>query len=251
MPSRLIFQVYVGPFDPVFDVCTKSVAAYAERIGASYMILRQPTLRVMPGPANERSEGATRLGYLPIFEKMNAFDLLGRHDQVAVIDADVWVRGSVEESVFDELEPGTAFGAVPENTLPLTREYATKVRAYAKAQYGHVPGYPRAPGSPPEFMNMGVMVLDRAIAGWGRDLTHDPRSQPFIDGVGSWRWSTDQTLLNVALRRDRIPMTRLPWKWNALHGAIPPAESRRANFVHFFLRAHHDRPIEELIKEVR
>ena len=37
-------------------------------------------------------EAVERLGYMPIYEKENAFTHLGEFEQIAIIDSDIYIR---------------------------------------------------------------------------------------------------------------------------------------------------------------
>jgi len=91
--------VAVGEVPKFYETCIDSVAVYADRIGAEHIVQREPKLRIAP-LKSARSENALRLGYLPIYEKENAFAYLGQFDQVAIIDADIYVRPG-SQNVFD------------------------------------------------------------------------------------------------------------------------------------------------------
>jgi len=87
---------------------------------------------------------------------------------------------------------------------------------------------------------MGVMLLDKSILPYLNGQTPEqflrrPEFERFINGEGHWKWSTDQTLLNWWLKKERIPTCDIDWKWNALYGAV--RDVSEAYFVHFFLSA--------------
>ncbi|NBQ34830.1 MAG: hypothetical protein EBU19_06000, partial [Gammaproteobacteria bacterium] len=91
--SRLIYQVYVGKRSHLYDWCTESVKQYAERIGADYVIQRQPLLRIKPDVfmTNRSNESYEKHGgFLPIYEKENAFSRFDKYDQIAIIDSDIF-----------------------------------------------------------------------------------------------------------------------------------------------------------------
>ena len=74
--KRLIYQVYTGKRSKLYDHCTYSVAEYAERIGAEYIQQRQPILMIKPDvfQTNRNPRAWEQYGgFLPIFEKENAF----------------------------------------------------------------------------------------------------------------------------------------------------------------------------------
>ena len=251
--SRLIYQVAVGETQPFWDLCIDSVRRYAKRVQALHVVQTEPILRIAP-KHSERSDEALRLGYLPIYEKENAFAYLGRFDSVLVLDADVYVRASAPD-IFRSLE--APFCGVYERDLPLTDQHRTKLRKHSRGQFGELDDVGwnwNEDGA--EFYNMGVMGLTRGLLQYLRGMTprqflEQPRFQPFVDGHGHWRWSTDQTLLNWWLRKDRIPHRSLDWRWNALFGAC--IDVRPAYFLHFFLASklpRQGREIPEIINRL-
>ena len=73
----------------------------------------------------------------------------------------------------------------------------------------------------------------------------------FVDGVGTYKWSTDQTLLNYFLKKYKIPTRHLGSTWNGLYGAVHNIKD--CNFVHFFLRdklPNNGEDFEELKKTI-
>ena len=93
--KKLIYQVYTGKRSKLYDYCTSSVEKYAKRVGAEYIVQRQPILMIKPDPfqTNRSRESYEKYGgFLPIYEKENAFSYLKSYDQVAIIDADVYIR---------------------------------------------------------------------------------------------------------------------------------------------------------------
>ena len=240
--KRLIYQVYTGKKSKLYDRCTESVKEYANRIGADYICQRHPILMIKPDvfATNRSKESYEKYGgFLPIYEKENAFAYLREYDQVAIIDADCYVRGNAP-SIFDELDNGYDFGAVVERDMPLTPQYIKKIQGYSKMQYGNIRDVKFDPNNYGyEFMNMGVMVLNKSIEKYLRGETplqflRRPEFKDFIDGVGPWKWSTDQTLLNYWIRKEKMNIKRLHWKWNGLYTANTKIEE--CHFVHFFLK---------------
>lgn len=231
----LIYQVAVGPCPPFYEDCIASVARYCARHGFEHRVQREPLLRIAP-LRSARSANALRLGYLPIFEKEAAFAHLDR--PVAIVDADVYVRASAP-SIFDGAE---CFAAVRERDMPLTPKYREKIRKYSAGHYrplADVDWEWDAAGTA-GFYNMGVTVWTPAVREYLRGQTpveflRRPEFERFVNGEGSWRWSTDQTLLNWWVRSSGMPRRDLDWRWNALYGAVP--DVKEAHFVHFFLSA--------------
>ena len=93
-----------------------------------------------------------------------------------------------------------------------------------------------------EFFNMGMMVLNTAVMKpFLRGQTPEssssaPSSKICLDGVGVYKWSTDQTLLNYWLKKDRIPVKHLDWKYNGLYGSLWGDNIEKCDFVHFYLK---------------
>lgn len=233
----LIFQVKVGNPPPFYDACIASVKRYCERFGIAHEVLTEPNLRIVP-KNNKRSANALRLGYLPIMEKANAFEWLREHEQVAIIDADVFIRDSAP-NIFEHIH--CDFAGVLERDLPVTDKHLDKLRKYSQGQYGeltdvHWDWTDRGAA----FYNMGVMLLNRPIIRYmesPRELIERPEHERFVNGEGHWRWSTDQTLLNYWVKKSGMMTENLDWRWNALYDAMPNDRIRDAYFVHFFLAA--------------
>lgn len=235
---RLIFQVAVGEVPGFYAATMASVRAYAAAIGADYEALTEPELRIVP-KASRRSENALRLGYLPIFEKEAAFSRLGRYEQIAIIDADVFVR-SGSPDIF-EAAGSADFAGVRECDLPLLPRYQQKIRSYARDQYGDA-GFP--------FYNMGVTVWNQSILPYLRGQTpaefiHRPEFERFVNGDGKYRWSTDQTLLNTWVQGMR--RCNLDWRWNCMYDYVRPSALKDGpHFVHFALASKMPRGGNEI-----
>tara|TARA_B110000285_G_scaffold217584_1_gene266094 strand:+ start:447 stop:1223 length:777 start_codon:yes stop_codon:yes gene_type:complete len=257
--KRLIYQVYVGQKSALYDHCTQSVKEYCEANDIEHIIQRSPKLMIKPDPftSNRSKEAVDRLGYLPIYEKENAFDYLHTYDQVAIVDSDIWIRPGAP-NIFEDLPSQFDFGGVAEREMPITQEYAHKIINYSHMQYHPLSQFvdfkPNDLGY--EFYNMGLMVMNKSL------LTHLKGLSPkefimqydfkqFVDGIGAFKWSTDQTLLNYWVKRDGIKVKNMDWKWNGLYSAI--TKPKEAYFVHFFLKdklPERGENVKELMKHV-
>jgi hypothetical protein len=242
----LIYQVAVGECPPFYRTCIASVARYCQRHGFRHVVQTEPKLRIAP-LKSARSQNALRLGYLPIFEKENAFAYEGK---VAVIDADVFVTRDAP-NIFDELQ-GAAFAGVLERDMPLTADYRAKIRKHSEGQFRSLTDVDwkwNADGA--AFYNMGVMVLGNGFREYLNGQTpgeflRRPEFERFVNGEGHWKWSTDQTLLNWWVKKSGMPTLDLDWRWNALYGAC---DVKGAHFVHFFLSSKQsgvERAVAEL-----
>lgn len=240
--KRLIYQVYTGKKSKLYDHCVQSVGQYAKSIGADHIVQRTPILMIKPDPflTNRSKESYEKYGgYLPIYEKENAFNYLKSYDNVAVIDADVWVRPD-SPNIFDDLAPEFDFGAVVEREMPITPQYAGKIQNYSRMQYQSIRNVDwKWNDLGGEFMNMGVMVMNKSITKYlngetPRQFLSRPRFKSFIDGMGPWKWSTDQTLLNTWIREENMNIKNMDWKWNGLYTAN--TRIKECHFVHFFLK---------------
>ena len=261
MSKTLIYQVYVGKGSHLYDHCTDSVEEYAKRIGSDYIVQTEPILRIKPDvfSTNRSKESYEKYGgYLPIFEKENAFQYLGDYDQVAIIDADVFVRPECTESIFTSTGTDCDFGGVLERSMPITPQYKAKIINYTRMQYG-MNGLNKLfdwNDAGADFYNMGIMVLNKSIKKYIGDDTPEQfirrqQFKPFVDGLGPWKWSTDQTLLNVWVKQSKMKVNNLHWKWNGLFTAN--TKIKECNFVHFFLKdklPHRGENVDELMSMI-
>ncbi len=247
--KRLIYQVAVGNRSDLYEHCISSAKQYAESIGADHIVQRQPKLRVVPnvftnGRSCPKTSGWKKLGYLPIFEKENAFELLSDYDQILILDADIYVRPG-SPNIFDELGEEYAFGGVAEMDMPITQEHSRKIRQYSIMQYQKVANNLNWVSNKVcgfEFYNMGLMLLNSkkiipALRGQTpMQFLERPEFREMLDGVGAYKWSTDQTMLNYWVRKEGLPCKNLDWKWNALYGSLKPESEKTAHFIHFYLK---------------
>lgn len=262
--NRLIYQVCVGESrnSRLYTHCMDSVVNYAKRHGIDYKVLNQPKLKITPDPfMSNRSKEATGRhgGFLPIYEKENAFDHLDDYDQIAIIDADIYIRPDAP-NIFEDFGTEKAFGAVCEREMPIANWYVEKIRNYSQMQYSQLQSNrtdfkPNNKGF--EFFNMGMILLNTNLfkpflrGQTAKQFLLRTEFMDFINGVGAWKWSTDQTLLNFFLKKYKVPTKHMDWKWNGLYTANERIEE--CSFVHFFLK--HKLPdngenIEELMKDV-
>jgi len=236
MAKQLVYQVAVGEVPQFYHVCIDSVRSYCRRFGYDHIIQTEPLLKIAP-IQSARSENALRLGYLPIYEKENAFSYLADYESVAILDADIYVR----ESAPDIFGFQGDFAAVLERDMPLTPVYADKVRKHSQGQFSTLKDVDwdwDSRGA--AYFNMGMMVLNQSILEYLNGETPEqfirrPEFERFVNGEGHWRWSTDQTLLNYWVKKSGMKVRNLDWRWNALFGAVRSVSE--AFFVHFFLSA--------------
>ena len=259
--KRLIYQVAVGPQSKLYQKCIQSVKEYCEKYDITHIVQTIPLLMIKPDPfLSNRSEGASRLGYLPIFEKENAFEYINSFDQIAIIDADIFIR-DLAPNIFEDITSKYAFGAVAEREMPITPHYANKIKNYSIMQYAnisHTGDYkPNAIGF--EFYNMGVMVINCEkfkpyLKGQKpREFLTRKEFKPFIDGMGNWKWSTDQTLLNYWVKKEIIPTLNMNWKWNGLYKGIEDNRLPEAYCIHFFLKyklPERGENVQQLMKDI-
>ena len=256
--KRLIYQVYVGKKSKLYDHCTASVKAYCKRHDIDYVLQTDPILMITPDPfqTNRSKEATARLGYLPIYEKENAFTYLRSYDQVAIIDSDVYIR-DYAPNIFEFMEPEYDFGVVMEREMPITEAYKNKIRNYSAMQYHgiqHVDFKKNDLGY--EFGNMGVMVLNNSVLKYLKGMTplqflRQPKYKAFIDGLGAWKWSTDQTLLNVWIKEEKMHVKHMHWSFNGLYGANKRISD--CNLIHFFLKdklPDAGENVEELMRQI-
>tara|TARA_E500000318_G_scaffold20914_2_gene21443 strand:- start:5937 stop:6728 length:792 start_codon:yes stop_codon:yes gene_type:complete len=259
--KKLIYQVYTGKRKKLYDFCTASVKKYADRIGADYIVQRQPILMIKPDifQTNRSKESYMKYGgFLPIYEKENAFAYFRSYDKIALIDGDIFIRDAAPD-IFDEIDDDYDFAGVVEREMPLNNKYVQKITNYSRMQYGNIKNVDwkwNKRGA--EFYNMGMMLMNKSMGKYLNGETpaqflKRPRFKPFIDGMGAWKWSTDQTLLNTWIKEEKMRTKNLDWKWNGLYNAVPNDKLHEAHFIHFFHKTvlpMEGENIEELAKLV-
>jgi len=247
----LIYQAKVGETPAFYDDCVASVARYCSRFGIAHVVQTEPILRISP-LASQRSGNASRLGYLPIYEKENAFGYFDQFEKILILDADVYITDKAPDIFAESV---TDFAGVVEREMPLTGSYLDKIRKYSRGQYDRLDDVDwRWNDNGAEFFNMGVMLLDRGIVEHLNGDTPEqfirrPEFERFVNGESHWRWSTDQTLLNWWVKSSGMTAKHLDWRWNALYGAV--RDVTQAWFVHFFLSANMPRKGAEIPDIIR
>jgi len=244
MKKRLIYQVYVGKHSKLYDHCIESVKAYCHKNGIEHHVQTEPILKILPdmNRTNRNKNGLMgQMGYLPIFEKENAFDYLDPYDQVAVIDSDIYIRPDAP-NIFDDLPEQYDFGGVLERSLPLTPSHRNKIRGYSRDNFTRLTDVDwnwNDDGA--EFFNMGMMVMNKSILKYLNGQTPEqfirrPEFKDLVDGIGLFRYSTDQLLLNYWLKRDGVRVKHMDWRWNAMYRGVQDNKIPEAHFIHFFLK---------------
>lgn len=264
MKKRLIYQVCIGQAQnsKLYKHCIESVANYCDKNGIDHHVQRTPILRIKPDVfATNRSKESYEKhgGYLPIYEKENAFDWFAKgYDQIAIIDADIYIRPSAP-NIFDDLGDDFDFGAAVERDMPITGAYAMKIRNYSTMQYQGLNDIQwdwRDWGA--KFYNMGMMVMNKSITEYfkgqtARQFLDRSEFKRFVDGIGAWKWSTDQTLLNYWVKKSGMNIKDMNWKWNALYKGVKDEHIPEANFVHFFLKdklPQAGENVEQLMRDI-
>lgn len=246
--ANLIYQVKVGrqSKSKLYDKCIESVSNYCKKYNIDHIVQTAPKLRIAPDPfMTNRSKDATAKhgGFLPIFEKENAFDLLDKYDQIAIIDADIFIREDAP-NIFEQMLDVNAMGLVCERGMRVQKWYRDKLKNYSAMQYAnlHSPSIDFKPTQSGgyEFFNMGMMVINCEkfkpyLKGQtAKQFLERAEFMDFINGKGNWKWSTDQTLLNYFVKKYNVPVQMLEDKWNGLFTAHEDIKS--CYFVHFFLK---------------
>jgi lipopolysaccharide biosynthesis glycosyltransferase len=259
--KRLIYQVYTGKQSNLYDHCVDSVAKYAGRIGAEHIVQRDAILRIKPDVSvtNRSAESYEKHGgFLPIYEKENAFSYLTQYDQIAIVDADIYIRESAPD-IFSVIDKNVDFAAVVERDMPITPKYKGKIKAYTRGQYKPLEkeiNLDWRSDTGCEFMNMGLIVINKSLQSHLHNQTPEqfirrPEFKRFVDGLNMWKWSTDQTLLNYWIRKEPITYQKLNWQWNGLFGAN--TRIKECHFVHFFLKDHlpsRGENVQQLMKQI-
>jgi hypothetical protein len=243
--KRLIFQVSVGKPSKLYETCIQSVADYCKKYSIDHIVLTEPKLKIRPDVkrTGRSKEAVEKLGYLPIYEKENAFEYFNTYDQIAIVDSDIYIKPSAP-NIFLELSEEYDFGGVLERDLPLNKKYQSKIRKYSHNAFTNLKDVEwnwNSLGA--EFYNMGLMVMNRSFAKFlnsqtPREFITRPEFRDFVDGVGFYKWSTDQMLLNWFVKKQNMKCKNMDWRWNSLYTAVQDEKQKESWFVHFFLRDH-------------
>ena len=240
---RLVYQVYLGKQSNLYDFCTQSVKKYCDKHNIDYVVQTEPILKIMPDMkrTNRNKNGIiAQMGYLPIFEKENAFSYLTEYDQVAIIDSDIYIREN-SPNIFEQVDD-CDFAGVLERSGPIKHSHKVKIRGYSNDMFKGMKDVTfdwNDNGA--DFMNMGMMVLNRSLLKYLEGQTAEQfirreEFRDFVDGIGLYKYSTDQVLLNYWLKKCGADVKHLEWKWNALYRAIDDNSIADAHFIHFFLK---------------
>ena len=157
------------------------------------------------------------------------------------MDADIYIRPDAP-NIFDDLGSDYDFGAVVERDMPISGQYAMKIKNYSHMQYTSLSDVDWEWNDwGAKFYNMGMMVMNKSIVDHlqgesARQFITRPEFKRFVDGEGAWKWSTDQTLLNWWVKSAGLKVKDMDWKWNALYKGVKDEYIPEANFIHFFLK---------------
>jgi hypothetical protein len=259
--KRLVYQVYVGNTNNLYDTCTQSVSEYCKKYGFDHIIQREPILKIKPDMSRtgRSKEAVERLGYLPIYEKEAAFLHIDQYDQIAIIDSDIYIK-STAPNIFEELPTDYAIGVVAEREMPCAKKYKSKIVKYSKSAFEHLTDVDwKWNDLGAEFYNMGMIVFNSEklkpyLNGQDpQEFLMRPEFKDFVDGVGFYKWSTDQMLLNWWMKKEGIPVKNMDWRWNGLYKGIEDSCLKDTHFVHFFLKdllPNRGENIKELLEHI-
>ena len=265
MKRRLVYQVVLGNAknSPLYKHCTESVTNYCEKHGLDHFVQSTPHLRIKPDifATNRSAESYEKHGgFLPIYEKENAFDCFEKgYDQIAIIDADIYIRPDAP-NIFEDFGTEHDFGACVEKSMPISGQYAMKIKNYSHMQYttlNDVDWEWTDWGA--KFYNMGMILMNKSIVPHfkgqsAKQFLERPEFKRFIDGEGAWKWSTDQTLLNWWVKKDKVNVKDMDWKWNALYKGVKDEFIPESHFIHFFLKdklPQQGENVEALMRDIK
>jgi len=258
--KRLIYQVSVSAQakNKLYEHCIRSVADYCKHHNIEHEVQTSPKLFIRPDPFNMNRSTDSYMkygGYLPIFEKENAFNKLDDYDQIAIIDADIYIRPD-SPNIFEDFGDKNPFGAVCEREMDIQEWYKRKIENYSNMQYSQLQSTidfkPNQLGY--EFFNMGLILLNCKLfkpylnGQDAKTFLSRLEFKDFVDGKGPWKWSTDQTLLNYWVKKEKMNVKHMNPKWNGLFTAVNNLKD--CHFVHFFLKdklPNNGENIQELI----
>lgn len=175
--KRAIVQAISGDAD-LLNLAGPSVAAYAERIGVDYIVIRKPK---------------TSFGdkMTPHWVKLCLDDISAQYDQTLWVDADVWIRKTAP-NIFDCAQDGHFAAWFDEG----------RANNHIKER---LPLYRHG------YFNSGVMVLPREAAGLvakARNIFETP--EPPYGRYVLW----DQSPMNVAFEQSELPWIDIDVRFN-------------------------------------
>ena len=102
------------------------------------------------------------------------------------------------------------------------------------------------------------MIMNKSFAKYlkgqtPKEFISRPEFKDFVDGVGFYKWSTDQMLLNWWVKKEQMEVKNMDWRWNALYTAVDKHKQKESYFVHFFLRdklPQRGENIKEILKKI-
>lgn len=245
--KKLIYQVCIGQKSNLYEYCINSVSEYCKRIGAEHIVQREPILRIKPNPFMNQREGKTggwkKYGYMPIFEKENVFNYFKNYDLCCVIDADIYIKPNSPD-IFENFNQQYALGSIYECDLPINDNYAQKIKNYSSMLSMFKLDWDIKPRTGHSFFNSGVIVYNsnkmiEVLKGMSpKQFLEQQELQDFINGIGPFKWQSDQMTLNYWLKRNKIDVQRMDWKWNCLYSTVNNEDLKQSHFVHFFLKDH-------------
>lgn len=246
----MIYQVCLGQAQKsrLYIHCIQSVKNYCIANNIDHKVLTAPKLKIKPNPfTGERSKESYEKhgGFIPIFEKENVFEHFGNYDQIAVVDADIYIRPD-SPNVFDQVDKDFDLAAQYERESPVNQRYQKKLIEYSTGVLNHSVckkydwDFSHPNGG--EFFNSGMLVYncENMLSSLGKinpkDFLDRPEFRDFIDGIGPFRWCGDQIMLNYWAKKDKLKVQHLDWKYNALFSALEEGKIEEAHFVHFFMK---------------
>ena len=258
--KKLIFQVSVGKPSKLYTTCINSVAEYCKKYSIDHIVLTEPKLKIRPDMerTGRSKEAVERLGYMPIYEKENAFEYFDRYDQIAIVDSDIYIKSNAPD-IFLDLPSKYDFGGVAERELPLNHKYKNKITKYSRSAFTNLKDVDwKWNHLGAEFYNMGLMIMNKSFAKYlkgqtPKEFISRPEFKDFVDGVGFYKWSTDQMLLNWWVKKEQMEVKNMDWRWNALYTAVDKHKQKESYFVHFFLRdklPQRGENIKEILKKI-
>ena len=238
------------------------MAEYAKANNIDHYVQREAQLKIQPDIfiTNRSKESYSKHGgFLPIFEKENAFWHLDDYDQIAIIDADIYIRPN-SPNIFEDFGVDHAWGGVSEREMPITDAYKDKITNYSMMQYHqlHLKNVDFKPNKfGYEFFNMGMILLNTNL--FKPHLKNQNPNQflrrvefmDFINGTGNWKWSTDQTLLNYFLKKYDVSVKSMSHVWNGLFTVNTQIDE--CHFIHFFLKdklPDRGENVEQLMEQI-
>lgn len=280
MSKNLIYQVYCGPNNPLYNVCIDSAKRYCNIHGIDHIVQKDPILKILPqkNPSLDlnilqkrdhnsnpkRLIDVLQLGYWSEFEKFNAFDYRHKgYDNICMLDADIYIKDN-SPNIFNEIGNYNVAAHYTMNKPLPSKEHVVFIQKYYEQNYGFLRNFVNLPYvrihgiDVINIITNSLMIvqsnfLNRVFGDCGvSEWLKKEENRIFIDRIDSIEYSGigDTVLSNFWIWKNGICAKQIDWRFNlyyrhTLHEIrqVHEAMLERAFFVHFVRDTNYKRDL--------